>query len=69
MLKRKSNAINKISNLVSASLQKIENIRRPCFKFLCTVFELWLGLPVRYTDRYTQRSGKIPGSGWLFYEA
>jgi hypothetical protein len=57
MLKRKSNAINKISNLVSASLQKIENIRRPCFKFLCTVFELWLGLPVRYTMLNLSRVG------------
>ncbi len=43
------NAFNKISDLVSASLQKLENISKPRFKFFSTVFELWLGLPVRCT--------------------
>jgi len=49
MLNPNSHAFNKISGLVSASLQKLENIRKPRFKFFSTVFELWLGLPVRYT--------------------
>ena len=49
MLIPNSNAFNKISGLVSASLQKIENISKPQFKFFSTLFELWLGLPVRYT--------------------
>jgi hypothetical protein len=49
MLNPNSNAFNKISSLVSASLQKLENISKPQFKFFSTVFELWLGLPVRYT--------------------
>lgn len=49
MLKSNSNAFNKISGLVNASLQKLENISKPRIKFLSTVFELWLALPVRYT--------------------
>lgn len=49
MLNPNSNAFNKISDLVSASLQKIENISKPQFKFFSTLFELWLGLPLRYT--------------------
>ena len=49
MLNPNSNAFNKISGLVSASIQKLENISKPRFKFFSTVFELWLGLPVRYT--------------------
>jgi len=44
-----SNAFDKIRGLVSASLQKLDNISKPQVKFLSTVFELWLGLPVRYT--------------------
>ena len=44
-----SNAFNKISDLVGTSIQKLENISKPRFKFFSTVFELWLGLPVRYT--------------------
>lgn len=49
MLNSNSNAFNKISGLVNASLQKLSNISKPRFKFFSTVFELWLGLPVRYT--------------------
>jgi hypothetical protein len=49
MLNPNSNAFNKISNLVSASLQKFETISKPRFNFFSTIIELWLGLPVRYT--------------------
>jgi hypothetical protein len=49
MLIPNSKAFNKISGLVSASIQKLENISKPQFKFFFTVFELWLGIPVRYT--------------------
>lgn len=49
MLNPNSNAFNKITDLVSASLQKLTNINKPRFKFFSTVFELWLALPVRYT--------------------
>jgi hypothetical protein len=49
MLNPNSNAFKKISDLVGASLQKIENISKPRFKFFSVLFELWLGLPVRYT--------------------
>ncbi len=49
MLIPNSNAFNKISDLVNASLQKLENLSKPRFKFFSTVLELWLGLPVRYT--------------------
>jgi len=49
MLKTNPNVFNKISGLVNASLRKLENISKPRFKFFSTVFELWLGLPVRYT--------------------
>ena len=49
MLIPNSNAFDKISNLVAASLQKLENISKPRFKFLSTVFELWLAIPLRYT--------------------
>ena len=49
MLNSNSNAFNKISDLVNASLQKMSTISKPRFKFFSTVFELWLGLPVRYT--------------------
>ena len=57
MLKPNSNAFNKISVLVNASLQKLENIKKPRFKFFSTVFELWLGLPVRYTILNLGRMG------------
>ena len=49
MLNSNSNAFNKISGLVNASLQKLSDINKPRFKFFFTVFELWLALPVRYT--------------------
>ena len=49
MLNPNSNAFNKISGLVNASLQKFSDISKPRFKFFSTAFELWLGLPVRYT--------------------
>ena len=49
MLNPNSNAFNKISTLVSASLQKFETISKPRFNFFSTIIELWLGLPVRYT--------------------
>ena len=49
MLIPNSNAFDKISGLVTASLQKLENLSKPRFKFFSTLFELWLGLPVRYT--------------------
>src|SRR2546421_7427769 len=52
-----SNAFNKITDLVNASLQKLQNISKPRFKFFSTVFELWLGLPVRYTMLNLSRIG------------
>src|SRR5215210_3446385 len=52
-----SNAFDKISGLVGASLQKLENISKPRWKFLSTVFELWLGLPLRYTMLNLSRIG------------
>ncbi len=54
---RYSNAFDKIRNLVSASLQKLDNISKPQVKFLSTVLELWLGLPVRYTILNLSRFG------------
>jgi hypothetical protein len=57
MLNPNSNAFNKISDLVSASLQKLQNISKPRFKFFSTVFELWLGLPLRYTMLNLSRVG------------
>ena len=57
MLNPNSNAFNKISDLVSASLQKLSNINKPRFKFFSTVFELWLALPVRYTMLNLSRVG------------
>jgi len=57
MLNSNSNAFNKISGLVSASLQKLQNISKPRFKFFSTVFELWLGLPVRYMMLNLSRLG------------
>lgn len=58
MLNPNSNAFHKISDLVGASLQKLENISKPQFKFFTTVFELWLGLPVRYTVLNLGRIGE-----------
>lgn len=52
-----SNAFDKIRGLVSASLQKLDNISKPQVKFLSTIFELWLGLPVRYTMLNLSRFG------------
>ena len=52
-----SNACNKISGLVSASLQKLSNISKPRLKFMIAVFELWLSLPVRYTMLNLSRFG------------
>jgi Transposase DDE domain len=49
MLLQSFNACNKISGLVSASLQKLEKISKPQFRFMLAVFDVWLGLPVRYT--------------------
>ena len=49
MLNPNSNAFNKISGLVCASLQKLPDINKPRFKFISTVFEQWLALPVCYT--------------------
>src|SRR4051812_46428100 len=49
MLLQSFNACNKISGLVSASLQKLEKISKPQFCFMLAVFDVWLGLPVRYT--------------------
>ena len=57
MLIPNSNAFNKISSLVSASLQKLGNISKPRFKFFSTLFELWLALPVRYTMINLSRIG------------
>ena len=57
MLIPNSNAFNKISSLVSASLQKPGNISKPRFKFFSTLFELWLALPVRYTMINLSRIG------------
>ena len=49
MLNSNSNAFNKVIDLVNTSVQKLPNINKPRFRFFSTVFELWLGLPVRYT--------------------
>ena len=57
MLNPNSNAFDKITDLVDASLQKIENISKPRFKFFSTIFELWLGLPLRYTMLNLSRIG------------
>jgi Transposase DDE domain len=57
MLIPNSNAFDKISDLVNASLQKLSDISKPRFKFFSTVFELWLALPVRYTMLNLARLG------------
>lgn len=57
MLKPNSNAFNKIRSLVSASLRQLENISKPRYKFFSTAFELWLGLPLRYTMLNLGRMG------------
>jgi Transposase DDE domain len=57
MLLHSSNAFNKISGLISASLQKLSKINKPRLKFMTTVFELWLSLPVRYTMLNLSRFG------------
>lgn len=57
MLIPNSNAFDKISDLVNASLQKLSDISKPRFKFFSTVFELWLALPVRYTILNLARIG------------
>jgi hypothetical protein len=44
-----SNAINKISGLVSAGLQKLSHINKAQSKFMLAIFDVWLSLPVRYT--------------------
>jgi hypothetical protein len=43
---------------VDASLRNIENINKPRLKFLSTIFEEWLALPVRYTMLNLSRFGK-----------
>ena len=57
MLNPDSNAFNKISDLVCASIQRIENTSKPRFKFFSTIFELWLGMPIRYTKLNLGRIG------------
>ena len=61
-----SNASDKIRGLVTASLQKLEDISKPQVKFMMTIFELWLGMPVRYTmlnlsrfSRYAEKSIRL----------
>jgi hypothetical protein len=53
-----SNAFNKIRSLAGTNLRKIGNISKPRFKFLSTIFEQWLALPVRYTMLNLSRFGK-----------
>ncbi len=57
MLNTKPNAFNKIGILVRTSLQKIENLNKPRIKFMYSLFELWLILPVRYTMLNLSRFG------------
>ena len=57
MLIPNSNAFDKISDLVNASLQKLSDISKPRFKFFSTLFELWLALPIRYTMLNLSRLG------------
>jgi len=57
MLLPNSNACGKVSDLVSANLQKLENLSKPCIKFLYAIFELWLALPVRYSMLNLSRIG------------
>lgn len=57
MLIQNSNAYNKIRSLANASLLNIENISKPRLKFLSTIFEEWLALPVRYTMLNLSRFG------------
>ncbi len=57
MLIPNSNAFDKISSLVNASLQKLENLSKPRLKFFSTLFELWLSLPLRYTMLNLGRMG------------
>jgi len=57
MVYTSSNAFNKIGSLVKASLQKMEYLSKPRLKFLSTIFELWLSLPVRYTMINLSRFG------------
>ena len=58
MLNTNPNTFNKIGYLVRASLRKIEYLNKPCLKFMESLFELWLGLPVRYTMLNLSRFGK-----------
>lgn len=55
---RSSNAINKIGGLVSASLQNLDKISKPRFKFMLAVFDMWLSLPLRYTMLNLSRFGQ-----------
>src|SRR6476619_6353287 len=57
MLIHSNNDCNKISGLVSASLQKLDKISKPRLKFMIAVFELWLSVPVRYTMLNLSRFG------------
>ena len=57
MLTTKDNAFNKIGYLVKTNLEKIENLNKPCLKFLSSLFEIWLSLPIRYTILNLSRFG------------
>jgi hypothetical protein len=50
-------AFDKMKHLVIASLQKNGIINKPDFKFMLSLFEVWLSLPVRYTMLNLSRFG------------
>lgn len=50
-------AFGKVKHLVTTSLQELSVINKPQFKFMMSLFEVWLSLPVRYTILNLNRFG------------
>jgi hypothetical protein len=51
------NAFRKVKHLVSAILNELPIITKPQYKFMISLFEVWLCLPVRYTISNLSRFG------------
>lgn len=51
------NAFGKVKHLVDAILNEILVTAKPQYKFMISLFEVWLGLPVRYTILNLSRFG------------
>lgn len=51
------NTFSKVKHLVAVILNELPLITKPQYKFMISLFEVWLGLPIRYTILNLSRFG------------